>query len=218
MSEVLVLSPKPNRGFMQSARALIHACPQPVWIGAALLLMAALSVGIVVAPIDYRALGEYGYLGVFVVTLLATAALVVPVPYIGVIVVAGSFLNPVLVALVAGLAAALGEMTGYLLGLTGRALLPENRWVGLVERGLKRYGLPIIFAAAVVPNPFFDAVGLIAGTSRLPVWKFLVPCFAGKSIRFWLIASFGLFLPAAGEASAFDISRLISNLGGLFAG
>lgn len=218
MSEVLVLSPKRDRGFVSAARAFFDAIPRSVRIVGVLLLMAGLTAGIILAPVDYRAMGNYGYLGVFVVTLLATAALVFPVPYIGLIVVAGSFLNPVLVALVAGLAAAIGEMTGYVLGLTGRALLPEKRWVAWVERSLARYGIPIVFVAAVVPNPLFDAVGLIAGTTRLPVWKFLVPCFVGKSIRFWLIASFGLFLPAAGEASTAYVSMLISGLGGLFAG
>jgi len=43
----------------------------------------------------------------------------------------------------------------------------------------------------VIPNPFFDAVGIIAGALRLPLWVFLVACFLGKAIRFWLIASLG---------------------------
>ena len=118
-------------------------------------------------------------------------ALVLPVPYLAVIVIAGSFLDPRLVAVVAGAAAALGELTGYLVGYTGRALLPKNRWYLLVERGVGRFGGPVIFLAAVIPNPFFDAVGIIAGALRLPLWVFLVACFLGKAIRFWLIASLG---------------------------
>ena len=153
--------------------------------------MVGLSVGIIVAPIDYQAMGNFGYVGVFIVTLLATAALVLPVPYLGLILVAGTFLNPVAVAFVAGLAAALGELTGYVLGSTGRALLPESRWVARLEAGMKRFSIPIIFVGAVIPNPLFDAIGLVAGASRIPLWKFLAPCFAGKTIRFLIFALAG---------------------------
>ncbi len=163
----------------------------------AVLGVALLSGALLFVPLDYQAFGNYGYLGVFVVTLLATGALVLPVPYLALIVVAGSFLNPVLVALVAGLAAALGELTGYLVGYTGRSLIPHNRWYRLLERGVTRFGGPVIFVASVVPNPFFDAVGIIAGATRLPVWLFILVCFLGKTIRFWLLAFAGnSFLPS----------------------
>ncbi len=195
MSEVLAVAARPAQRLAISGRTLVGSWPEPVRLGLALLFMVALSVGIIAAPFDYKALGNYGYLGVFVITLLASASLVLPVPYLGVIIVAGSFLNPVLVALIAGLASALGELTGYVLGTTGRALLPEHPLVGKLEHGMKRFGVPIIFVAAVVPNPFFDAVGLIAGASRLPVLSFLVPCFLGKTIRLWLFATLGGMLP-----------------------
>jgi membrane protein YqaA with SNARE-associated domain len=148
-------------------------------------------------PIDYRGLGHYGYLGVFVVTLLAIGALVLPVPYLALIVVAGSFLDPRLVALTAGVAAALGELTGYLLGYTSRSLLPESRWTRLLETAMVRFGGPAIFVAAAVPNPFFDAVGALAGATRMPLWLFLLACFLGKTLRFWLLALAGrALLPA----------------------
>ena len=87
-------------------------------------------------------------------------------------------------------------MTGYLVGYSGRSLLPKNRWYNLVERGVTRFGVPIIFVAAVVPNPFFDAVGIVAGATRMPIWQFWITCFAGKTIRFWLLAlAGGAWLP-----------------------
>jgi membrane protein DedA with SNARE-associated domain len=150
---------------LEDSRVVERRCWQPVSrfcrprLRPALLLtvVLGLSIGLVVAPIDYRALGNYGYLGVFLVTLIATGAIVVPVPYLAVVIVAGSFLDPLLVALVAGVAAALGELTGYLMGYTGRALLPQSRAYALLERGVTRWGGPVIFVAAVIPNPFFDA-------------------------------------------------------------
>jgi membrane protein YqaA with SNARE-associated domain len=151
-----------------------------------------LSVGLVFVPINWKAFGEYGgYLGVFVVTLLATGAIVLPVPYLGLIVNAGTFLDPVKIALIAGVAAALGELTGYLVGYTGRTLLPKNRWYDAIHQGVTRFGGPIIFIAAVIPNPFFDAVGIVAGATRLPIWLFLVACFLGKALRFLLLCKLG---------------------------
>jgi membrane protein YqaA with SNARE-associated domain len=157
---------------------------------AAVIAISALSLAVVMAPINWSLLGNYGYVGVFLITLLASGALVVPVPYLGVIVVAGMFLNPVAVALVAGVASALGEMTGYLLGKSGRAILPRNRWYFAMEKGMRRFGGPTIFVAAAVPNPFFDVAGILAGATKLPIWVFLVATFLGKSIRFFLLAMF----------------------------
>jgi len=157
-----------------------------------LAAIVGLSAFIVVLPIDYRALGNYGYLGVFVITLISTASLVLPVPYLATIVVAGSFLDPKLVALVAGLAAAVGELTGYALGYTGRSLLPENRWTAMIQNSMRRWGGLVIFGAAAVPNPFFDAVGMVAGATRMPIWLFVLTAFLGKTLRFWIFAMMGL--------------------------
>ena len=172
-------------------RPTVTYCRPRVRPALGLLAVVALSAGLVFVPIDYKALGNYGYLGVFVVTLLATGAIVLPVPYLALILVAGTFLNPVLVALVAGVAAALGETTGYLVGYTGRSFLPRSRWYCMLERGVTRFGGPVIFVAAAIPNPFFDAVGIIAGATRMPLWLFWITCFVGKTIRFWLIALAG---------------------------
>jgi len=158
---------------------------------AAIVLVTALSLGVVVAPVNWSLLGHYGYIGVFVITLVASGALVVPVPYLGVIIVAGMFLNPILVALTAGVASALGELTGYYLGKSGRAVLPRNRYVQGMERGMQRFGAPVIFVAAAVPNPFFDVAGILAGATKLPVWLYIVATFSGKTLRFLVLAVLG---------------------------
>jgi membrane protein YqaA with SNARE-associated domain len=156
----------------------------------ALLLLAVilLSVALVFVPINWKSFGDYGgYLGIFVVTLLATGAIVLPVPYLGLIVNAGTYLDPLAVALIAGVAAALGELTGYLLGYTGRTLVPKNRWYCAVERGVNRFAVPVVFVAAAIPNPFFDAIGIVAGATRMRLWLFIAACFVGKALRFWLL-------------------------------
>jgi membrane protein YqaA with SNARE-associated domain len=193
-----VVSPQVLKRYWQPT---VTYCRPRILPAIALLGVIVLSAALVFVPIDWKIFGVYGgYLGIFVVTLLATGAIVLPVPYLGLIVNAGAspFLNPFMVALVAGVAAALGEMTGYLVGYTGRALLPKNRWYDVVHRGVTRFGGPVIFVAAVIPNPFFDALGIVAGATRMSVWLFLVACFLGKAIRFFLLVKLGQSLLGGG--------------------
>ncbi len=156
-----------------------------------LVATVAVTIAAIKAPIDYRALGSYGYLGVFLITLIGTGAIAFPMPYIGAILIAGTFLDPSLVAIVAGIAAAIGELTGYLVGYSGRSLLPTDGWYPPLERSLAKYGPMVIFGASVVPNPFFDALGVIAGATRMPLPLFVLAVLVGKTIRFWVLATYG---------------------------
>jgi len=53
-------------------------------------------------------MGRWGYLGVFIAELLNSAVLLVPTPRPAVTAAAGAVLNPLVVGLVGGTAAALG--------------------------------------------------------------------------------------------------------------
>src|SRR5262245_48365209 len=46
-------------------------------------------------PIDWDKVGNWGYLGVFVVTFVATASFILPIPYLLIVARAGMFLDPV---------------------------------------------------------------------------------------------------------------------------
>lgn len=43
----------------------------------------------------------------------------------------------------------------------------------------------------MVPNPFFDTAGIVAGGTRLPVRLFPLACLLGKAVRFRALASLG---------------------------
>jgi uncharacterized membrane protein YdjX (TVP38/TMEM64 family) len=59
-----------------------------------------------------------------------------------------------------------------------------------------RYGGWAILLLAAIPNPFFDLVGLAAGILRIPLWRFLLFCWAGQLIKMTLFAYAGaLSLP-----------------------
>jgi uncharacterized membrane protein YdjX (TVP38/TMEM64 family) len=78
-------------------------------------------------------------------------------------------------------------MSGYLAGLSGRGVIDDRPLFRRIQRGMEKAGLWVIFGLAVVPNPFFDIGGIMAGVLRLPAWKFFLACWAGKSLRFGLL-------------------------------
>lgn len=154
-----------------------------------------LTAGLAFVPADIvQRLGDYGYLGVFLLTLLASATLVLPSPAVGVALLAGKTLNPWLVGLVSGVAAGLGEITGYLAGLSGSQIAQRSRFYPRIERYVQRWGMLTIFILAVIPSPIFDLAGIAAGTMRMPFTRYFVACLAGKTIRFIAVAWVGRLL------------------------
>jgi len=142
-----------------------------------------------------RDLRRYGYLAVFLVGLVSNATLILPVPGLAVSSVMGGVFNPWVVGLVAGVGQALGELTGYMAGYSGHVWVDEHPRYRRLVLWTQRYGVFAIFLMALFPNPVFDVAGMAAGVLRLPVWKFLVSCAAGKVIKnvlFALVGSYGI--------------------------
>ena len=75
----------------------------------ALLASIAITALVLVFRKQLLALGDYGYLGVFLIAVLGNATVVFPVPGMAVVFASASVLNPILVGLVAGLGEPLGE-------------------------------------------------------------------------------------------------------------
>ena len=83
-----------------------------------------LTLMLVALPVNVDHWGRLGYLGAFVLTLLSIATVLVPSVALGAALKFGAAhtLNPVLVGLVAGIAAGIGESTGYFAGRSGAQL------------------------------------------------------------------------------------------------
>ena len=136
-------------------------------------------------------LAAYGYLGAFLISLLSSATIILPVPGIAVIFALGATYNPYLVGLAAGAGSALGELSGYMAGYSGQGVFRKSKTYLRMENWMRRRGPLVIFVLAFVPNPIFDLAGAAAGILRYPVWKFLLFCFLGKTPRSILIAFAG---------------------------
>jgi membrane protein DedA with SNARE-associated domain len=152
------------------------------------LVAALVSVSVLAISDRVESFERYGYGGVFLISLLASATIILPAPSLAIVSVMGSVLNPFLVGLAAGAGEALGELTGYLAGYSGRAVVGDHEQYAKIETWTRKYGLWVIFVLSVVPNPLFDLAGIAAGALKLPVGKFLLVCWAGKSIKTTLFA------------------------------
>jgi membrane protein YqaA with SNARE-associated domain len=134
------------------------------------------------------------YLVVFVVTLLSNAAIFVPVFFhVSIMMAAAKYWNPALIALAASVAGALGEITGYYAGYWGKRIAHLENAPGYdrLVSWMKKYGPWGIFIVSVQPILPVDVAGLLAGASKLPVWKFLVPCWAGKLCKYLVACYLG---------------------------
>jgi uncharacterized membrane protein YdjX (TVP38/TMEM64 family) len=133
----------------------------------------------------------YEYLGVFIISLVLNATVIIPVSAMAIIASLGPVFPPAfLVGAVGGIGAAIGEMTGYIAGRAGRDLLAKNKIYIRVEGWVQRWGMFAVFVLSVFPF-LFDIVGIIAGATRMPLWKFFFACLLGRMILYIAVAYIG---------------------------
>ena len=145
-------------------------------------------------PIDYVKLARFGYVGVFLATLIGSATIFLPGPTLPVIFSASMMLNPFWVGIAGGLGSALGEFVGYSAGNRGMAGVRDGEQYQQIERYVKRYGVIAVFVLAAIPNPLFDLAGLAAGATGLGVARFFAPTLLGRLVRSFYVAYFGAYV------------------------
>ena len=149
-----------------------------------------LSVAIFIFHEQLRSLERLGYFGVFLISLLLNTTLVMPLPTGLITSAMGGVYNPLLVGLLSGTGASLGEMSGYVLGRSGRGVILNRDQESRIETQIKRYGDAGILLLAFIPNPAFDIVGMVAGGLKIPWYRFLLWCWVGKTLKM-LVFSYG---------------------------
>lgn len=156
------------------------------------------------AQLEAAVASPFGLIVLFVLSVISNATLILPVPGIALTALAATAANPLAVGLVAGLGQSIGEMTGYLAGYSGQELVDDSPRYGKMASWMRRYGAVTIFVLALIPNPFFDVAGIVAGALRMPVWLYFFSAAAGKILKnlalayaastglHWLLRYFGL--------------------------
>lgn len=133
-----------------------------------------------------------GYPGVFLLNLLGAVSMVLPVP--GLISVCGlsSVLDPFVLGALAGAGESLGEWSGYAVGYGGDTIFERfgyyRRLRPRVQGWMEKRGTLVLFLASIIPNPFFDLVGIAAGSVHFPFRRFMVIIIAGKVLKGLMVA------------------------------
>lgn len=157
----------------------------------ALFVVIGLSIFIFTLRDQAEQLAIYGYPGIFVLSFIAYATVLLPAPGVAVVFTMGSIFNPLGVALAAGTGAALGELSGYLAGFSGQAVVERVEVYERLTRWMKKNGSLTVFLLAVIPNPFFDLAGLAAGSLKMPVVRFFIFCWMGEVVKMGIFAFAG---------------------------
>ena len=170
-------------------------------VGVALLLT-LFAIGFFYFSTDVSNLASYGYFGVFIISLVGAASILLPSPAVVSVLGGGALLNDFLgipawfwVGIVAGLGEAIGEFSGYAAGYGGRVFIEDRPSYARIRRWMERRGALTLFVMSTIPNPAFDLVGLTAGAVQMPMRKFFFSVLAGKTIKnMWLagLASAGV--------------------------
>ncbi len=142
---------------------------------------------------------QYGYFGIFFISLVGALSIFFPIPYTVVIFTLGGLQNngvyvfdPVWIATAAGLGSALGEFSGYLIGFGGRKVISERykRRMELLVKVFNRYGPIVIFLFALTPFPD-DLLFIPLGVMHYSILRAFIPALVGKFCMNLIVAYSG---------------------------
>jgi membrane protein YqaA with SNARE-associated domain len=137
---------------------------------------------------------QYSYFGVFIISLLGAMSIFIPIPYTVVIFILGGLqaFDPFLIAVAAGFGSAIGEFSGYLLGLGGRKVIGDKykKRMNFLTKLFKKYGSIAIFIFALTPLPD-DLLFIPLGVMRYSLLRAFIPALLGKFLSNLIIAYSG---------------------------
>ncbi|MEM2319409.1 MAG: VTT domain-containing protein [Candidatus Bathyarchaeia archaeon] len=126
---------------------------------------------------------QYGYLGIFLSSLIGSASIIFPIPYTVILFTLAPLetFNPILMALASSIGSAVGEFSGYLLGLGGRKIISDKkkRKMEFLLKIFGKYSSLAIFIFALTPLPD-DLLFIPLGVMRYKFVRAFVPAFFGK--------------------------------------
>lgn len=152
------------------------------WLRRVLLLAGAVFILLtVVITLNPEPFLKFGYFGVFVFNLFSG-------PGMFLLPVLARRMNVVALAFFSALGMAFNDTVSWAVGANGEEILPAGEKVEKVRKGIQKYGPWALLGWSLIPFPY-DLIGLVAGYMKIPYWKYLLPTFSGKFIRFLLISS-----------------------------
>ena len=159
----------------------------------AFLVTILFSLGLFFFQVQLVHFKALGLLGLFLINIVGSL-LIFPSPVvIASVLAAGTAYPIVLVALIASLGSSIGDIVAYFIGYSGRQAFVDTRRqrYEIIEEVFHKFGGLFIFSLALIPNPFFDAIGIIAGLFSYSPKRFFFYIFTGRLVRNLLLAALG---------------------------
>ena len=169
-------------------------------------LMIGLSVFLVYNHEYVVKLEHHGYLGLFLISLLAGSPLPIPTPSMILTFTLGSMLNPLYIGLVSGIGNTIVNVFLYYTGRSGRkAFKEDNQQDSRISRIMKServsrlvesksWGeMAVVFLMFINPIPVTTPLVFAMGAARFNFTRFLVICWTSKTVQGLLLAYFGHF-------------------------
>ena len=137
---------------------------------------------------------QYGYFGIFLISLVGALSIIFPIPYTVIIFTLGGTFEPLWIALAAGIGSTVGEFSGYLIGFGGSKVISEKykKKMEFLMKLFDRFGLIIIFLFALTPLPD-DLLFIPLGVIRYNIARAFIPALVGKICMNFIVAYSGRF-------------------------
>lgn len=140
---------------------------------------------------------ELGYLGILIISFVASLVPFIPIPYFPLLITASfnSNFNPHLIALASASGTVAAKTIIFFASYYGRKILSDNTKQRMrpLQKLVSRYGWTGAFVAALTPIPD-DLVYIPLGLAKYSPWKFATATFAGKVLMNEAIVWSSIFL------------------------
>ncbi|MBI2032393.1 MAG: VTT domain-containing protein [Candidatus Levybacteria bacterium] len=142
---------------------------------------------------ELASLGSWGLLGIFIINVVGSATLFLPAPSIAAVFAGGIVYSPITVAIIAGLGSAIGDMVGFVLGHSSKHIFlkKDSFWYKIFKETFHKFGPLFIIVFSFIPNPVFDAIGILAGLFSYSPKKFFIYVLIGRFLRNLFLAYLG---------------------------
>ena len=141
-------------------------------------------------------LASFGYIGVFLAGFLSTFSLFLPSPTFIAVFLLATTLNPLLLGIIGGLGAGVGELIGYGVGVGANKVLKRKykKYIDWANELFEKYHPNVvIFVLAAAPVFPFDVAGIFCGTINYNIKHFSFYLITGKILKYLILAYAGFF-------------------------
>jgi len=160
-------------------------------------LSLAITIVLCIFIIQYRSfigqIANWGYLGCFLINVLASGTFVIPGFGPIITFTLGGVLHPAMVGAVAGIGEAIGAAIAYFSGYSGRGFFRSwnNPLSAKISHILSRHGSKAVFLMASLINPLYYPFAAFMGMSRFKFTKFFLMTWAGRTLKNMVLAYLG---------------------------